>query len=310
MTRNASSLGILIVTAALFIGPSAYSQPPHLKQLAAKLQSDLERISQRTAGVVGLAVLDLSSGQRFGVNDGLVFPQGSAIKIPILIELFHRADRGDLRLTDRMPVRSSDQVGGSGLLRHFSNEASELALHDLAVSMIVLSDNTATNILIDRLGMERVSQTMAALGARETMLRRKMIQPAESARGNENVSTAREAVDLMGRIAACDVPMSVKACGELRRILEIPKSGGFRDAIPNSVPVAWKPGGLEGVETAWAIVNLPGAPYALSVMVNYGADDTSATVREVSTVVYRYFSQIARATPHGTRVPLEYVKGR
>lgn len=310
MTRNASSLGILIVTAALFIGPSAYSQPPHLKQLAAKLQSDLERISQRTAGVVGLAVLDLSSGQRFGVNDGLVFPQGSAIKIPILIELFHRADRGDLRLTDRMPVRSSDQVGGSGLLRHFSNEASELALHDLAVSMIVLSDNTATNILIDRLGMERVSQTMAALGARETMLRRKMIQPAESARGNENVSTAREAVDLMGRIAACDVPMSVKACGELRRILEIPKSGGFRDAIPNSVPVAWKPGGLEGVETAWAIVNLPGAPYALSVMVNYGADDTSATVREVSAVVYRYFSQIARATPHGTRVPLEYVKGR
>ena len=309
MARSGNRFLLILVTIASLLA-AAGSQPPHLEQLAVKLQSDLERISKGAAGVVGLAVLDLSSRQRFGVNDGLVFPQGSAIKIPILIELFHRAGRGDLRLTDRVPVRSSDQVGGSGLLRHFSNEASELALHDLSILMIVLSDNTATNILIDRLGMERVSQTMATLGARETLLRRKMIQPAESARGNENVSTPREAVDLMARVGGCDLPMSAKACGELRRILEIPKSGAFRDAIPSSVPVAWKPGGLEGVETAWGIVNLPGAPYAISVMVNYGADDTSATVREVSTVAYRYFSQIARTTPHGTRVPLEYVKER
>lgn len=303
---------LLLVPAAiapLLAAPAANPQPPHLEQLAARLQADLDRLATAAAGVVGLAVLDLSSGKRFGVNDGLVFPQGSAIKIPILIELFHRADRGDLRLTDRAPVRSSDQVAGSGLLRHFSDGGSELSLHDLAIPMIVLSDNTATNILIDRLGMERVSQTMASLGARQTLLRRKMIRPAESARGNENVSTPREAVDLMARLARCELPMSAASCREVRRILEIAKPGDFRDAIPGSVPVAWKPGGLEGVQTAWGLVNVPGAQYAISVMVNYAADDTSATtIRDVSAAVYRYFSQIARATPHGTRVPLEHVK--
>ena len=94
-----------------------------------------------------------------------MFPQGSAIKIPILIELFRRADSGDLKLTERMPLRAADQVGGSGLLQHFTDRGSELSLDDLAIPMIVLSDNTATNMLIDRLGMERVSKTMADLGA-------------------------------------------------------------------------------------------------------------------------------------------------
>ena len=284
------------------------SQPPHRQQLGEKFRRDLQRLAESAPGVVGIAVVDVTSRERFGVNEELIFPQGSAIKIPILIELFRRVDRGDLRLTDRLPLRAADQVGGSGLLQYFSDGGSELSLHDLAVPMIVLSDNTATNILIDRLGMDRVSQTMLELGAPQTRLKRKMIRPEESAKGNENLSTPREAVDLMVRLARCDVPMSARSCAEAKRILELPKSGPFREPIPGSVPVAWKPGGIEGVQTAWGLVNLPGAPYALSVMVNYGPDDTNPTVREASSIVYRYFSQIARTTPHGTRVPIEFIK--
>jgi beta-lactamase class A len=237
-----------------------------------------------------------------------VFPQGSAIKIPILIELYRRVDQGELRLGDRVAVRAADQVGGSGLLRYFSDGGSELSLGDLAIAMIALSDNTATNLLIDRLGLERVSQTMAGLDAPETRLRRRMIRPEDSASGNENVSTPREAADLMVRIATCRLPMSAGHCAGVRKILEIPKAGPFRDAIPDAIPVAWKPGGIEGVQTAWGLVPVPGAPYAISVMVNYGPDDMNATIREISAVAYRYFSQIARTTPHGTRVPIEYLK--
>ncbi|MGH9370713.1 MAG: serine hydrolase [Vicinamibacterales bacterium] len=284
------------------------SQAPHRQQLADKLQADLQRVANTAAGVVGVAAVDLTTGQRFGVNEGLVFPQGSAIKIPILIELYHRADRGDVRLSDRVALGAADQVGGSGLLRYFSDGGSELSLHDLAISMIVLSDNTATNVLIDRLGMERVSRTMADLGASQTRLARKMIRPEESVKGNENVSTPREAVDLMVRLARCKLPMTPASCAEVKRILEIPKSGAFREPIPGSVPVAWKPGGIEGVQTAWGIVSVPGGPYAISVMVNYGPEDISPTVREVSSVVYRYFAQIARTTSHGARVPIESIK--
>jgi beta-lactamase class A len=284
------------------------AQASHREQLAARLQAELQRVAASPAGVVGVAVVDITSGQRFGVNERMVFPQGSAIKIPILIELFQRADRGDLKLTDRVPLRASDQVGGSGLLQHFSDGGSDLSLRDLAVAMIVLSDNTATNLIIDRLGMDRVTATMSALGAVETRLRRKMIRAEESLKGNENVSTPNEAADLMRRLDRCDLPLTPASCADARTILEIAKSGAFRQPIPASVRTAWKPGGIEGVETAWGLVNVPGAPYAISIMVNYGSDEMDAVVREVSAVTYRYFTQIARSTPHGARVPLELLK--
>jgi beta-lactamase class A len=299
---------VLFLAATVLCSTELLAQPSQREQLSSKLRLALHRIADAAEGVVGLAVADVTTGERFGINETLVFPQGSAIKIPILIELFSRADRGDLRLIERMPLRAADRVGGTGLIQYFSDGGSELSLHDLAVLMIVLSDNTATNVLIDRLGMNRVSQTMATLGAPHTRLQRKMIQPQESAKGNENVSTPKEAVDIMVRLARCDLPFSADSCAEAKRILQIPKSGAFRDAIPSSVAVAWKPGSIEGVDTAWALVNVPGAPYAIAVMVNYGSADTSSTLREISGAVYRYFTQIARTTPFGTRVPVEVLR--
>ena len=302
----------ILATLAIFALPAQsappQSPPAHRAQLAAKLQSDLQRLAAAAPGVAGISVVDLSSGQRFGVNEGLVFPQGSAIKIPILIELYRRADVGELKLTDRLPVRRDNQVGGSGLLQYFSDGGSEMSLHDLAVAMIVLSDNSATNILIDRLGMDRVSRTMSELGAGQTKLQRKMIRPEESARGNENLSTPAEAADLMVRIARCQLPLPAASCASIKSILEIPKSGAFREPIPASVRVAWKPGGIEGAQTAWGLVDVPGAPYAITIMINYGPDDLDAPMREISSAVFKYFAQVARTTPHGTRVPLEYIK--
>ena len=301
-------LAMLAILAMLAM--PAQAQPAHRDQLATKFRSDLQRLATAASGVVGISVIDLSSGQRFDVNESLMFPQGSAIKIPILIELFRRADRGELKLSDRLPVQRNNQVGGSGLLQYFSDGGSELSLHDLAIAMVVLSDNSATNVLIDRLGMERVSQTMAEMGARQTKLQRKMIRPEESARGNENLSTPKEAADLMARIARCDLPVSAASCARIRAILEIPKSGAFRDAIPASVPVAWKPGGIEGAQTAWGLVNVPGGPYVIAIMINYGVDDADMErpLREISSAAYKYFTQIARTTPYGTRVPLENIK--
>ena len=102
--------------------------------------------------------------------------------------------------------------------------------------------------------------------------------------------------------------MGAASCARVKKILEIPKGGSFREPIPGAVAVAWKPGGIEGVQTAWGLVDVPGAPYAIAVMVNYGPDDMDATVREISAITYRYFAQVARTSPHGTRVPLGVIK--
>lgn len=301
----------VFMLAAVLLPCPATAQEHHRRILAGKLRTELEQITRETEAVVGTAIVDLTTGERFGMNDTLTFPQGSAIKIPILIELYRQAEQEQLRLDERLPVTAAAQVGGSGVIQHFGDRESEVSLHDLAVLMIVLSDNTATNLLIERVGMDGVNRTMAAMGLSGIRLQRKMIRPEQSAAGNENLATPAQAAALMGRIWHCELPMSESRCQELRGILEIPKDGTFPDAIPNDIRVAWKPGGIEGVGTAWGLVELPGRPYAVAVMANYaagGAQDEA--ISQVSAVTYEYFYRLARSTPYGARVPLELLPER
>ena len=284
------------------------AQPAQRAILATKLRTELHRIAEETKGVVGAQVIDLATGERIGVNDTLTFPQGSAIKIPLLIELYHQDDAGTLRLSTRVPVRLADRTGGSGLLQNLGDGTSELSLGDLAMFMITVSDNTATNILIDRVGMERVNVAMQTLGVPEVKLQRKMIRPRDSAAGNENIATPSAAATIMAKIARCELPMAKERCGALRRLLEIPKGGPIEASVPEGVRVAWKPGDIEGVNTAWGLVDLPGRPYVVVGMVNYSdADEGMRALRRIADAAYGYFHVLARSTPYGARVPLDMI---
>jgi beta-lactamase class A len=301
-------LAIAATWAALLLatmtGPAA-AQQEHRAVLQQKFQNELARIAAEVPGVMGISVVDLTDGARYGVNEALVFPQGSSIKVPILVELYRQADAGQLKLAERMPIRV--KAGGSGILQHFGDGTAELSLRDLAVLMIVLSDNTATNLLIERVGMERVNRTMGELGLANTRLQRIMIRPEDSAAGRENISTPAEATALMVRIARCELPLRAESCRDLRSILEIPKSNP--GTLPSSVRMAWKGGSIEGVRAGWGIVELPGRPFAVGVMVNYADGPTaSAAIAQVVDAAYGHFGRLAGATPHGARVPLRYLQ--
>ena len=303
LARIATTVSVT-VAAATALG----AQPAQRAILATKLRTELHRIAEETKGVVGAQVIDLATGERIGVNDTLTFPQGSAIKIPLLIELYHQDDAGTLRLSTRVPVRLADRTGGSGLLQNLGDGTSELSLGDLAMFMITVSDNTATNILIDRVGMERVNAAMRTLGVPEVKLQRKMIRPRDSAAGNENIATPSAAATIMAKIARCELPMAKERCGALRRLLEIPKGGPIEASVPEGVRVAWKPGDIEGVNTAWGLVDLPGRPYVVVGMVNYSdADEGMRALRRIADAAYGYFHVLARSTPYGARVPLDMI---
>ena len=284
------------------------AQPEHRDQLRARLQRDLAAVAADYGGVLGVQVVDLADGWTAGVNAGLAFPQGSAIKVPVLLELFRQAERRPGLLRERREVTRAAQVGGSGVAGVFTDGGSALALEDLAVLMIVLSDNTATNLLIDAVSADSVNRLLDGLGAPRTRLRRKMIRPEQSARGEENVSTPAEAAALMVRLHRCELPLARAACERVRAILELPKDDPVRRPIPAAVPVAFKPGALEGVATAWALVRIPDRPYALAVMTNYGFEDGDRAVERVSALAYDHFRRLARSSPHGVRVPLEVIE--
>jgi beta-lactamase class A len=310
--RTLVRLRLAAALAALVAFPAAprtaSGQSAQRAILASKLRTELHRIADETKGVVGAQVLDLATGERIGVNDTLTFPQGSAIKIPLLIELYRQDEAGTLRLSTRVPVRLADRTGGSGLLQNLGDGTSELSLGDLAMFMITVSDNTATNMLIDRVGMDKVNATTRALGVPEVKLQRKMIRPRDSAAGNENIATPAAAATIMAKIAKCELPMRKERCGELRRLLEIPKGGPIEASVPEGVRVAWKPGDIEGVTTAWGLVDLPGRPYVVVGMVNYSdADEGMKALRRIADAAYGYFHVLARSTPYGARVPLDVI---
>jgi len=163
-----------------------------------KMESDL-RDCCNTDGVIGYSFLDLVTGQRSGYQDDVVFPTASTIKIAILLAIANKVHDGEISWEQRVNTENQPKVGGSGILTLLRYPV-EMSLWDMCGLMIALSDNDATNICVDLAGMDYVNSLMDSLGLSSTRLRRKMMDTEAVKRGDENVSTPRELVNLMERI--------------------------------------------------------------------------------------------------------------
>lgn len=144
---------------------------------------DLRSLASSFQGTVGIVIKDLASGQCTQFNQELLFPAASLIKLPILWEFFHQSAMGMINLAEEIELRASDMVIGSGVLRQL-HPGLRLRLHDLATLMIVVSDNTATNLLIDRLGSDKINNSIQQLGLMSTTLQYKMFDPHYRSRDN------------------------------------------------------------------------------------------------------------------------------
>jgi beta-lactamase class A len=294
---------VLLVVLFVLSFPSM-AQDAHREIIREKLQADLEAVIDNYEGVAGVHIIDLSNGDRWGYRDDLQYPQASAIKVPVLLELFRRAESAPGLLRKRVEMTDEVRTLGSGVLRYLTDGGSSLSLEDYAIYMIKYSDNTGTNVLIDELGMPEINALSASLGAEHTLLQRKMIRPDQSAIGNENLSTPRDAAAIMERIATCNLPMNLSACARVREILEMYKDGPIRTPVPEDIAIAFKPGGITGVSTVWGIVNVPDRPYVIVAMSNYGGNG-GAVLDSISRLAYDYFSRLSGITEYGTRVPLD-----
>lgn len=306
---RSAKLALFALLCLLCAADSARAQEKNLDVLRRKLTVEIEKIAAGFDGVMGVAIKDLTTGEEILINDQLIFPTGSSIKIPVLIELHKQASTGKYKLTDLRRVERKDQIGGSGVILNFGDGTSQLSLRDLAVLMIVLSDNTATNMLIDQTGMANVNRTLDEMGLKDIRLRRKMIDTAASARGDENIATPQAAMQLMEKLHRGEA-VSRSLSDDVLKILKLRKNSPIPKAVPANVAVANKPGGIEGVACDWAVVYVPNRPFAISVMTNYNGESANAdeVIAKVAKLAYDYFARLARSTPYGARVPLEFLK--
>ena len=127
------------------------------------LESDISRIIDNSGAEMGLSALHLESGQRFDVDAGRVFPLCSVLKIPVLVEAFRQIEEGLFTLDDRWQLTTAEKNLPSGILVFFDDGLAP-SVRDLLTLMIIISDNTATDMVMNRLGAGSVTSTMHSLG--------------------------------------------------------------------------------------------------------------------------------------------------
>lgn len=291
----------LTALALLFVA-CAVSAQDDTEILRQKTAARIDHLIEGARGIVGFAAIDLATGEWMGTNQDMVFPQASAIKIPILIEVHRQAEEGRISLSNRLMVRAKDKVGGSGVVQYFAEESSELSVRDLSILMITLSDNTATNMLIELVGMDRVNATLESYGLRKTALHRMMMDTRASAEDRENTSTPAEAARILAFLHQ-GTALSAQASEEIIRVLSLAKGGSFAAVFPDSVRVAWKPGGIPGVQTVWALVRLPERPFAFTVMEKFDSTGEAGEIqREIARILFDYYWRLGNASRYGTFV--------
>jgi len=299
MTRIFFLLALLCAAAAQ---PASAQQSPPAKELLLwqKLDASIQTESRNLDGVLGVAIEDLSSGHTLLLNADEVFPTASTIKIAILAELYRQAQQGKLKLTDTYTLQQSDLVGGSGIANALTPGVTKLTLRDVAALMISVSDNSATNILIGRVGLENVNALLDSLNLTHTRLRRKMMDVQAAAEGRENVATPLELTQLLEALYRGKV-LNKQFTDDYFNLLSTHKESYIPRELPEDLLVANKPGELEGVRNDCGLIFNGSRPYILCAMSTYVRHEREAgdAIARISGEAFRMFDRLRRSSPYG-----------
>ena len=286
--------------------------------IAQRPDSLLERIQSRIAvepGVqVGLAYIDLASGDTLFLNADSSFHAASTMKVPVMIELFRRANTGSFRMNQGLLLvnQFASIVDGSLYALDSSSDSDTTLYHRIGERvrvdtllrlMITRSSNFATNTLITLVGADAVTRTMRSLGAQRIQVLRGVEDGKAFEKGLNNTTTARD----LGMILRAIEEGRAASPAATREMLGILMAQEFNEKIPAGLPpgtrVAHKTGEITAVSHDAAIVYPAGRkPYVLVVLTRGIADGvkSSKLIADISAIVYTHSTEAAGAVP--TRV--------
>lgn len=218
-------------------------------------------------GHVALYYRPLDGGCALMLNENEPLIAASVIKIPVMIEAFRRFEEGSLKPDDVHVLRDEEKMPSCGALNRM-HAGLQVSLRDLVELMIVLSDNTATNILIDMLGIDNVNATLRSYGVQKSTLRRKLFDREAHLAGIENTVTAREMGMLLEKMYAGEL-VSPKASAEMLDILKNQKLNGKMPFYlkPRGIVSAHKTGEDDGITHDVGVV-FARKPFVLCMLSN------------------------------------------
>jgi beta-lactamase class A len=287
-------LTALLVSALLAIDPATDTT----------LEARLAPLAKGHQGKTALAVKNLQTGENYYHNADEVMPTASLIKIAVLIELYAQAQEGKLHLSDRVTLRSADKVPGSGILTEHFSDGAEFSLRDAARLMIAFSDNTATNLVLERTGIQAVNKRMAAWGFPQTRINAKVfrgsttsVDPERTRRYGLGSTTAREMVGLLEQLQTSARLRPVYKLAVLNHLSKNDDKYKFKRLLPAGVTVMHKDGSTDDTRTDAGLMHTPTGIVAMCVLTTNNKDRRwvaenagNLLCARVAKEVYEYFS--------------------
>jgi beta-lactamase class A len=264
-----------------------------------QVQSMVEARVSSKAGKTALYAVQMSTGKTVSVDADLPVQTASVIKLAILYEAMIEVRAGKAHWDEKIVLKPRESVGGSGML-HFFDTPITLTLKDVLTMMVIVSDNTATNLMIDRFGIDAVNARVESLGLKNTHLYKKVFKPAtgpmpvDQPKFGLGKTTAREMATLMSYIGECRLQTGKDASGPVFHVtddadravcgvaLDMLKSQFYRETVPRYIEtadtsehgaaVASKTGSLDAVRNDVAIVAGKSGAMILSIFTYDNAD--------------------------------------
>lgn len=230
-------------------------------------KKEINEIISQVEGEVCINFYDLDKNDGFSINGDKKVLSASMIKLLILAELMKKNSENKFSLSDTIMIKDFMKIGGDGVLKEL-NSGHHFTLKELATLMIIVSDNQATNVLIDFLGMENINQLGRELGLKETFLGRKMMDTEARKNGYDNYTCADD-ISLLLKLIYQEKLINKKASQLMLDILlRQQQRERLQRYLPSDIKIAHKCGDLDNLENDGGIIWLGDKTYILVILTN------------------------------------------
>jgi beta-lactamase class A len=268
------------------------------------LEARLAPLVKAHKGKLAIAVKNLKTGASYYLNADEEMPTASLIKVAVMVETYQQVADGKVKLLDMVTLHDRDKVPGSGILTYHFSDGATFALRDAVRLMIAYSDNTATNLILDRISVAAVTKRMAELGFPNTRLNAKVykgkttsIDPERTKKFGLGSTTARETAGLLEKLYEGKVVSPAASKEMIEHLKQCQDKDKIKRLLPKDLVVANKSGAVSDARTDAGILYLPNGPVVLCVLTAKNADrqfgrDNAAEefIGRVALEVYRHFT--------------------
>ncbi len=263
-----------LILSAVVVGFRANGLPAN----AAELADQLSPLIRAHRGQVSVAIKHLTSGESFEHLSDRPMPTASLIKLPVMVEAYRQAREGQLDLARMLTLREADKVPGSGILTSHFSEGAQISIRDAIRLMIVYSDNTATNLVLDQIGIRSVADTMEKLELPNTKLHAKVFRrdtsifPERSREFGLGSTTAGEMLRLIEQIYHRRAVSSEASDQMLEHLRNCDDKSTLARNLPKGVKLAHKSGAVTAVRCDAGVMESKAGPIAICLLTNENED--------------------------------------